>query len=85
VDLASLTDHILFTIEHALHALAKQFPQSLLTSLLTDAASGPNFSEHMRQLLSEDAPVAQKGEKPSTRKECLLKIRWRLTTFSNGI
>ncbi|KAG2355058.1 P-loop containing nucleoside triphosphate hydrolase protein [Suillus spraguei] len=79
-----IIDHIPFTIEHALHhALAKQLSQSLLTSLLTDAASSPNFSERMRELVSEDPSIAQKRQMLSTRKERLLNIRQRLMTFGS--
>jgi hypothetical protein len=81
-----IIDHIPFTIEHALHhALAKQLSQSLLTSLLTGPASGPNFPERMKELVSEDASIAQKRLMLSTRKERLLNIRRRLMTFSNSI
>lgn len=56
-----IIDHIPFTIEHALHhALAKQLSQSFLVSLLADAASGPDFSEHTKELVSEDASIARK-------------------------
>ncbi|KAG2131413.1 P-loop containing nucleoside triphosphate hydrolase protein [Suillus bovinus] len=81
-----IIDHIPFTIEHALHhALANQLSQSLLMNLLTDAASAPNFSERMKELVSEDASIAQKRLMLTTRKERLLNIRRRLMTFSNII
>jgi predicted ester cyclase len=81
-----IIDHIPFTIEHALHhSLAKRLSQSLLTSLLTDVAAGPTFSERMRELVSEDASIAQRRLMLSARKERLLNIRRRLMTFSNSI
>ncbi|KAG2153903.1 P-loop containing nucleoside triphosphate hydrolase protein [Suillus clintonianus] len=81
-----IVDHIPFTIEHALHhTLANQLSQSLLTSLLIDAASGSNFSERMKELVSEDASIAQRRVMLSTRKQRLLDIRRRLMTFSNSV
>jgi len=78
-------DHIPLTIEHGLHhAVAKQLSQSLITSLLTDVASGPNFSDRMDELVSEDPSIAQKRAMLSTRKRRLSDIRRRLTTFSNN-
>ncbi|KAG1745120.1 P-loop containing nucleoside triphosphate hydrolase protein [Suillus paluster] len=80
-----IIDHLPLTIEHALHhALANHLSQSLLTSLLIDVASGPNFSERMSELVSEDASIAQKRATLSTRKQRLSDIRRRLMTFSNG-
>ncbi|OJA13651.1 hypothetical protein AZE42_06890 [Rhizopogon vesiculosus] len=80
-----IIDHIPFTIEHGLHhALAKQLSQSLLVSLLTDVASGSNFSDRMKELVSEDASITQKRVMLSTRKERLSDIRRRLVTFSNS-
>ncbi|KAG2743383.1 hypothetical protein P692DRAFT_201171206 [Suillus brevipes Sb2] len=80
-----IIDHIPFTIEHALHhALAGQLSQSLLTSLLTDIVSGTNFSERMNELVSEDASIAQKRTKLSTKKQRLLDIRRRLVTFADS-
>ncbi|KAG1729547.1 P-loop containing nucleoside triphosphate hydrolase protein [Suillus lakei] len=80
-----IVDHIPFTIEHALHhALAEQLSQSLLTSLLTDVVSGPDFSERVNELVSEDVSIAQKRVMLSRRKQRLLNIRRRLVTFSNS-
>ncbi|KAG2067161.1 hypothetical protein BDR04DRAFT_1144485 [Suillus decipiens] len=80
-----ITDHIPLTIEHALHhALAGQLSQSLLTSWLTDITSGPNISERMNELVSEDASIAQKRIMLSTRKQRLLDIRRRLVTFTDS-
>lgn len=79
-------DHIPLTIEHALHhALAEQLSQSLLTSLLTNVASGPNVSERMNELVSEDASIAQKRTSLSTRKQRLSDIRRRLMTFGSSV
>jgi len=79
-----IIDHIPLTIEHSLHhALAKQLSQSLLTSLLTDVTPGLNFSQRMKELVSEDASIAQKRVMLSTRKERLYDIRQKLMTFSN--
>ncbi|KAG2129046.1 P-loop containing nucleoside triphosphate hydrolase protein [Suillus bovinus] len=77
-----IIDHIPLTIEHALHhALAGQLSQSLLTSLLTDMASGPNFFERMKELVSDDASIAQKRTMLATRRQRILDIRRRLVTF----
>ncbi|KAG2364145.1 P-loop containing nucleoside triphosphate hydrolase protein [Suillus spraguei] len=80
-----ITDHIPLTIEHALHhALAGQLSQSLLTSWLADIMSGPNISERMNELVSEDASIARKRIMLSTRKQRLLDIRRRLVTFADS-
>jgi GTPase SAR1 family protein len=80
-----IIDHVPLKIEQSLHhALAERLSVNLLQRLMVDTTSTGNFSDRMKELVSEDPATEVKRTRLETTRTRLQEMRRKLVNFAAG-